>query len=60
MKVLYVVANLSIEWGGPVKVVHGLTEALAKKGIQISIFGPKKRGNDKNIVYKKYLIFSIP
>ena len=53
MKVLHVVANLSIEWGGPVQVVHGLTEALAKKGIQISIFGPKKRGSDKNIVYPK-------
>ena len=53
MKVLHVVASLSPEWGGPVKVVYGLTEALVKKKIKVSIFGPIKKDNDKNILYPK-------
>ena len=59
MKVLHVVANFSPEWGGPTRSVHGLTEALAKKGVQISIFGPKKRGNDKNILYPRETIVKL-
>jgi len=59
MKVLHVVANFSPEWGGPTRSVHGLTEALAKKDIQISIFGPKKRDNDKNILYPKETIVKL-
>lgn len=40
MKVLHIAASLSYEWGGPTKVVAGLTEALAKKGIEITVFAP--------------------
>lgn len=53
MKILHLVANFSPEWGGPVRVVYGLTEALAKKEIKVFIFGPIKKGNDKNILYPK-------
>ncbi len=43
MKVLHVAASLSPEWGGPTKVIYELTEALAKKGIEVSIFAPSER-----------------
>ena len=53
MRVLHVVASLSPEWGGPTKVVQGLTEALIEKGIEISIFAPVNRGCKNNIVRPK-------
>jgi len=40
MKILHITANMSPEWGGPTKVVTELTEALARKGIDITIFVP--------------------
>lgn len=42
MRVLHVAASLSPEWGGPVKVIQGLTESLVKRGVEISIFAPSK------------------
>lgn len=50
MKVLHVVASLSHEWGGPIPVVKGLTEMLARKGVEITIFAPVKRGARNNTV----------
>ena len=47
MKILHVAPSLKPEWGGVAKVVKGLTESLAKKGIRISIFAPSE--NNKNI-----------
>jgi len=53
MKILHVVANLSLEWGGPTKVVAELTEKLVEKGIEIIIFSPFKRGEELKIVKPK-------
>lgn len=50
MKILYIAASLSSEWGGPVTVIKGLTEALIKKGIEVSIFAPIPRNNVDHIV----------
>lgn len=47
MKILHVAASLDPEYGGPVEVVTGLTQALAKKGVEVSVFAPS--GNDKGI-----------
>lgn len=38
MKVLHVAASLSPAWGGPVPVVKGLTEAMARKGVEVTVF----------------------
>ncbi len=46
MKVLHVAPSLSSEWGGPTKVVTELTEALAKKGVEVSIFAPSEDDKD--------------
>lgn len=51
MKVLHVAASLNPAWGGPTKVVTELTEALAKKGIEVSIFAPLE--NSKEICIPK-------
>jgi len=53
MKILYVTANMSSEWGGPTKVVAELTEKLVEKGIEIIIFSPFKRGEELKIVKPK-------
>jgi len=53
MKVLHVVASLSLEWGGPTKVVVELTEKLAEKGIEITIFSPFKKGEESEVVQPK-------
>lgn len=50
MNVLHVAASLSSEWGGPTRVVTGLTEALAKKGIKVSIFASSE--DDKGVCIK--------
>jgi glycosyltransferase involved in cell wall biosynthesis len=50
MKVLHITASMSPEWGGPVKVVQGLTEALAKKNIEVSIFAPVTKGKEKETI----------
>ena len=47
MKVLHVAASLNPAWGGPTKVVTELTEALAKKGIEVSIFAPLETNTDR-------------
>jgi glycosyltransferase involved in cell wall biosynthesis len=49
--VLHVAASLSPEWGGPVKVIQGLTESLVKRGVEISIFAPSK--NPKKAIIPK-------
>jgi glycosyltransferase involved in cell wall biosynthesis len=43
MKVLHLTASLDSEHGGPVTVVRGLAQALAKKGIDVSLFAPSKK-----------------
>ena len=53
MKVLHVAASLSEEWGGPIPVVKGLTEMLARKGVEVSIFAPLKQGAQDEIVRPK-------
>jgi len=53
MRILHVVASLSSEWGGPTKVVTELTEKLAEKGIEITIFSPFKKGEELNIIKPK-------
>lgn len=53
MKVLHIAASLSPEWGGPVKVIQGLTEALAKKDMEVSIFAPIKKGKEKEAILPK-------
>lgn len=51
VKALHVVASLSLEWGGPTKVVVELTEALARKGLDISIFSPVREGEEAKVIY---------
>lgn len=51
MRVLHVAASMSPEWGGPVKVIQGLTESLVKRGVQISVFAPSK--NPKKAIIPK-------
>lgn len=53
MRILHVVASLSPEWGGPVKMVQGLTDALIKKGIEITIFAPVNKEHEDNIIHPK-------
>lgn len=53
MKILYVTASMSPEWGGPTKVVAGLTEKLVEKGVEISIFSPFKRGEGLKVINPK-------
>lgn len=53
MKILHIVISLAPEWGGPTKVVTELTEALVKKGLEISIFAPVKKGDEVKIVRPK-------
>lgn len=42
MKILHIAASLDPERGGPSTVVTKLTEALADKGIDVSVFAPSK------------------
>ena len=49
IKILHGTASLSPEWGGPTKVVVELTEALARKGIDITIFTPVRKGDEVKI-----------
>lgn len=51
MRVLHIAPSLSTDWGGPTKVVSELTEALAQKGVQISIFAPQENGKGKTQVH---------
>ena len=53
MNVLHVVASLSRKWGGPVFVVKGLTEQLARKGIEVSIFALNRGRSSGEIVKPK-------
>ncbi len=46
MKVLHVAASLSPKWGGPTMVIQGLTEALVKRGVIITIFAPFRKGEE--------------
>ncbi|HCJ66293.1 MAG TPA: glycosyltransferase [Elusimicrobia bacterium] len=47
MKILHIVENLSPEAGGTTKVVRELTETLAKRGIEISIFTTAGKNNER-------------
>jgi hypothetical protein len=38
MRVLYICASLSPEWGGPVTVIANLTYALEATGIKCTVF----------------------
>lgn len=51
MKVLHIAASLSSKWGGPTRVIIGLTEALSKKGVKVSIFAPMAK-NEKRFLDK--------
>ena len=53
MKSLHVVASMSPKWGGPPKVVAELTEKLAEKGVEITIFSPFKRGEELKLIRPK-------
>lgn len=50
MKVLHVVASLSPQWGGPVPVVKGLTEAMANKGLNVTVFAPVAQGSSHGVI----------
>ena len=53
MKVLYITTSLSSKWGGPTTVVQGLSEALTKKGLEVSVLSPFKKDDEKNIIRPK-------
>ena len=53
MKILHIVISLIPEWGGPTKVVTELTETLAKKGVDVTIFAPVQKGDEVKIVRPK-------
>jgi len=53
MRVLYITTSLSSKWGGPTKVVQGLSEALARKGVEISIFSPFRENDKRDIIKPK-------
>lgn len=44
MRVLHIVASLSHKWGGPIPVIKGLSEALVRKDVEVSVFAPVKYG----------------
>jgi len=48
MKVAHIAASMSPEWGGPTKIIAGLTKALVEKGINVSVFAPIADGEDIN------------
>ena len=50
MKVLHVVASLSPTWGGPVPAVKGLTEAMAKKGLSVTVFAPVVQDSSHGVI----------
>ena len=50
MKVIHVVASLSPQWGGPVPVVKGLTEAMAKKGLNVTVFATVVQGSSHGAI----------
>jgi glycosyltransferase involved in cell wall biosynthesis len=43
MKILHVVASLSPKWGGPFEIAIGMAQAIAKKGIKVSIYAPSEK-----------------
>lgn len=51
MKILHVAASLSAEWGGPTQVIKALTESLARKGVNVSVFAPIGEKVGKEILY---------
>ncbi|MCL0066618.1 glycosyltransferase [Thermodesulfovibrionales bacterium] len=53
MKILHIAISLAPEWGGPTKVVAGLTETLAKKGVEVTIFAPIEKGDEEKIIRPK-------
>lgn len=59
MRVLHIAASLSPKWGGPVKVIQGLTEALVKRGVEVSIFAPVKE-REETIIPEKVDVRLFP
>ncbi|MCL0082944.1 glycosyltransferase [Thermodesulfovibrionales bacterium] len=53
MKILHIAISLAPEWGGPTKVVAGLTETLAKKGVEVALFAPVEKGDEAKIIRPK-------
>lgn len=53
MKILHITASMSSRWGGPPRAVQGLTEALARKGAEVSIFVPLQKEEENNLIYPK-------
>jgi len=51
MKILHIITSLSPSFGGPVTVIQKLTEVLANKGVDVSIFSIAK--NEEKIIYPK-------
>lgn len=51
MKVLFVVASLNPEWGGPVQVVKHTAELLVKLGADVTIFSPADSFEQEYLVY---------
>jgi glycosyltransferase involved in cell wall biosynthesis len=53
MKIAYIVASMSPEWGGPPRAIQGLTEALSQKGVNVSIFTSAKKGEEDYFIRPK-------
>jgi glycosyltransferase involved in cell wall biosynthesis len=53
MKVLHVVASLDPRDGGAVRVVTELTQVLAEKGVEITIFAPSRQDKRVRIVNQR-------
>jgi len=50
MRVLHVIASLSPTWGGPVASVKGLTEAMVRKHMEVTVFAPVDRNSSGDVV----------
>jgi len=59
MKILHVAISLTPESGGPTTAVTGLTEALAKQGLDISLFAPTQRKDAKKVIPPKGVSLSL-
>jgi len=50
MKVLYIVPGLSPEWGGTTTVIEGLTKALVRRDVEVTIFAPNEQVQKDEII----------
>ena len=51
MRVLYVMAGLAIESGGPPRVVASLTKPLGRLGVECTVYAPAPRSDTDNLVW---------